>query len=94
MKTNEGWDRFIENCQQMANLDELQKFFKLTLTAAEWEKIGARYLILAELLAGNKTHREIAAHLGVSIFNVTRGANQLKLMDAESKSLIKLSVAK
>ncbi len=90
MKSTMGWDKFIENCLQMKTTEELHKFFELTLTVSEWEKIGARYLILAELISGNKTQREIAADLGVSIFNVTRGANQLKRIDEESKSLISI----
>lgn len=90
MKSTMGWDKFIENCLQMKTTEELHKFFELTLTVSEWEKIGARYLILAELISGNKTQREIAADLGVSIFNVTRGANQLKRIDEESKALISI----
>lgn len=90
MKSTMGWDKFIENCLQMKTVEDLHKFFELTLTVSEWEKIGARYLILAELISGNKTQREIAADLGVSIFNVTRGANQLKRIDEESKSLISI----
>lgn len=90
MKSTMGWDKFIENCLQMKTSEELHKFFELTLTVSEWEKIGARYLILAELISGNKTQREIAADLGVSIFNVTRGANQLKRIDEESKALISI----
>lgn len=88
MKSTMGWDKFIENCLEMKTVEELQKFFELTLTVSEWEKIGARYLILSELIHGEKTQREIAASLGVSIFNVTRGANQLKRMDDDSKLLI------
>ncbi len=90
MKSTMGWNKFIENCLQMKTTEELHKFFELTLTVSEWEKIGARYLILAELISGNKTQREIAAALGVSIFNVTRGANQLKRIDEESKALISI----
>lgn len=90
MKSTMGWNKFIENCLQMKTTEELHKFFELTLTVSEWEKIGARYLILAELISGNKTQREIAADLGVSIFNVTRGANQLKRIDEESKALISI----
>ena len=83
-----GWQSFIHNCQKMATPIELIKFFELTLTPAEREKVAARYMILSELLHGGKTHREIAANLGVSIFNVTRGANQLKQADQNSKKLI------
>lgn len=88
MKVKKFWDKFINNCVQISQFDELEKFFELTLTPAECEKIAARYMILAELLHSSKTQREIAADLGVSIFNVTRGANQLKLVDEASKKLI------
>ncbi len=83
-----GWQSFIHNCQKMTTPIELIKFFELTLTPAEREKVAARYMILSELLHSGKTHREIAANLGVSIFNVTRGANQLKQADQTSKKLI------
>ncbi len=88
MKNSSGWLAFIENCTRMKNNEELQSFFELTLTISEREKIGSRYLILAELLANNKTQRAIAADLGVSIFNVTRGANQLKQLPEEVTKLI------
>lgn len=84
-----GWDKFIENCLIIDNKELLAKFFELTLTPSEREKIAARYLILAELINGKKPQREIAAKLDVSIFNVTRGANQLKLAPKEQKNLIK-----
>ena len=88
MKDLKGWDKFIHNCQKMDSCAELIQFFELTLTPAEREKIAARYLILAELIHGAKTQREIAATLGVSIFNVTRGANQLKQIERTSQELI------
>jgi Trp operon repressor len=46
-------------------------------------------MILAELIHGKKPQREIAANLNVSIFNVTRGANQLKSASISDKKLIK-----
>jgi Trp operon repressor len=88
MKNKLGWHKFIANCHAIADIDQLNKFFELTLTPAEREKIVSRYYILGELIQGKRTQREIAAHLGVSIFNVTRGANQLKQVDATSKALI------
>ena len=88
MKIKQYWDKFINNCLEMNEVDQLERFFELTLTPAEREKIAARYMILAELLRADKTQREIAAELGVSIFNVTRGANQLKIVDQASKKLI------
>jgi len=90
MKDQHGWDKFIQNCHQIESVEKLKQFFALTLTPAECEKIAARYLILDELIAAKLTHREIAAKLKVSIFNVTRGANQLKITPTETKQLLSL----
>lgn len=88
MKNSAEWAKFIANCRALNNEQELQQFLDLLLTPAERENIAARYMILFELLHTHKTHREIAADLEVSIFNVTRGANQLKLSTAEVTGLI------
>ncbi len=84
-----SWENFIANCLACTSTEDLNKFFQLTLTPAEREKIAARYMILSELINGSKTHREIAANLKVSIFNVTRGANQLKVTEESARKLIK-----
>lgn len=89
MKNTSAWNNFIENCNTINSATDLAKFFELTLTPAEREKIAARYMILAELIHGTKPQREIAANLNVSIFNVTRGANQLKSASISDKKLIK-----
>ena len=86
-----GWQKFINNCAGLSTTQELEQFFELVLTPSEREKIVARYQILAELIADQSTQREIAAKLNVSIFNVTRGANQLKVVSDISKQLINLS---
>ena len=88
MKNLLAWERFVANCQQLDNGSELNQFFELILTPAEREKISARYMILAELIHGGKTQREIAMSLGVSIFNVTRGANQLKSISSANQQLV------
>jgi Trp operon repressor len=90
MKDKQAWEKFLSNCQQMDSLTALNPFFELTLTPAECEKIAARYMILSELIHGNCTHREIATKLKVSIFNVTRGANQLKVTPDTAKQLLAL----
>ncbi|MBP9742004.1 MAG: hypothetical protein KBD37_01455 [Burkholderiales bacterium] len=56
----------------------LNNLLEAILTKAERENLDKRYMIIQELIAGNLTHREIAKNLGVSIFNVSRGANLLK----------------
>lgn len=89
MKEPSGWHEFIANCRTLTENNDLSNFFELVLTPSEREKIAARYQILSQLNEDKLTQREIAAKLGVSIFNVTRGANQLKLVDDNIKSLIK-----
>lgn len=61
----------------MLNRNEICKFLKAILTKSEIEDLQKRYLIIEKLLE-NKTHREIAGELSVSISKVTRGANELK----------------
>lgn len=88
MRDLSGWNKFIQNCLALKDPAELQQFFELTLTAAERQKIGSRYLILSELIAGDKPQRTIAADLGVSLFNITRGVNQLKQTPLNIQQLI------
>lgn len=88
MKDLNAWQEFIANCARLENSQQLNHFFELVLTPAEREKIAARYQILCELEKDQLTQREIAAKLKVSIFNVTRGANQLKIVDEKSRALI------
>lgn len=88
MKQSQNWQTFINNCHLLTESKELQKFLELVLTPSEIEKIAARYQILLELSSEELTQREIAQKIGVSIFNITRGANQLKLADKSTKKLI------
>ena len=88
MRDLSGWNKFIQNCCALKDPAELQQFFELTLTAAECQKIGSRYLILSELISSDKPQRTIAADLGVSLFNITRGVNQLKQSPPNVQQLI------
>ena len=89
MKKQDHWNQFLQNCNSFQTTEELEQFFNLVLTPAEFEKIAARYQILSELIHSQKTHRELAKELDVSIFNITRGANQLKKISESEKQLIK-----
>lgn len=85
----EGWRAFLEKCLKLESLKDLEAFFTLFLTPSEREEIARRYLIVLELLKGEKTHREIARDLKVSVAKVSRGSNALKTADPEIKKLIK-----
>lgn len=88
MGDKKGWQLFKQKCLELDNLDDLEAFFALFLTHTEREEIARRYLIVLELLQAEKTQREIARELGVSIANVTRGSNVLKETKTNIKRII------
>lgn len=81
-----GWREFLGLCQTFSSVDELDEFFSLFMTFEERENLADRYLIIRELLLGEKTQREIAEDLNVSIAKITRGSNELKTKDAALKA--------
>ncbi len=54
--------------------------FDLFFTPEEKNDFATRYLIIKMLLQQEKTQREIAKELKVSISKITRGSNELKRM--------------
>lgn len=79
-KNKEGWKYFLDLCKQSKNDKALTDLFDLLLTPEEKENLAMRSLIIRELLKHNKTQREIAKYLNVSIAKITRGSNELKRM--------------
>ena len=62
-----GWDRFIKLCLASNNAHMLSAWFELFLTHEEKENLALRYLIIEELFKQEKTQRDIAQDLQVSI---------------------------
>jgi len=60
----------------------------LFFTIEEKETLSSRYLIIKALLQGDETQREIADIHKVSIAQITRGSNALKLISPELKTLL------
>ncbi|MCB1084045.1 MAG: trp operon repressor, partial [Simkania sp.] len=54
--------------------------------------LSKRILIVQELLNGEKTQREMAKDLQVSIAKITRGSNELKGIDEKLKQFLKRSL--
>ena len=52
--------------------------FDLFFTPEEKDNLALRYLIIQELLQDEKSQREMAKNLNVSIAKITRGSNELK----------------
>lgn len=91
MKTKEpeeGWKNFLELCCSIKTPEELDLFFGLFLTFEERETMISRYIIIKKLLEGKLTQREIAEKYKVSIAQITRGSNALKIIDPELKEFL------
>ena len=86
-KTNgeDGWCEFLELCTKIKTPEEFNQFFSLFLTYEERETMGSRYLIIKALLEGQLTQREISDAYKVSIAQITRGSNALKIVEPKFK---------
>jgi TrpR family trp operon transcriptional repressor len=58
------------------------------LTPSERHEVAFRVMIFRELIRGEKSQREIAAELPISLALVSRGSNVLKTMDPAIRSLL------
>jgi len=83
----EGWRRFLDLCKSI-DPEELDKFFKAVLTHTERHEIAFRILIFRDLIRGEKTQREIARDLPISLAIVSRGSNVLKTMEPELRKIL------
>lgn len=84
----DSWWKFLTLCSKIQTPQEFQKLFDLFLTLEEKETIGRRFLIVKALQEGKMTQREIAEHFGVSISQITRGSNALKIIDDSLKKTL------
>lgn len=85
LQDKDGWREFIDLASKIGSLEELKKFFELFLTIEEKELLASRFLIIKALLEQKLTQREIAAQHKVSIAQITRGSNAIKIIDPELK---------
>lgn len=89
LKSDEdGWQGFLVLCSKIKSPEEFKRFFDLFLTIEEKETIGRRFLIVKALQEGKLTQREIAEYFGVSISQITRGSNALKIIDPPLKEML------
>ncbi len=83
-----GWREFLRLCQRVKTEDQLDELFGLFFTLEEKDVLATRILLIQELLKAEKTQREIAQHLNISIAKITRGSNALKIVSDEMKQFI------
>ncbi len=92
--TKESWRSFVVLCSEMRSHEELNQFFDLFLTIEEKETLASRYMIIKGLLQEELTQREISEEYKVSIAQITRGSNALKIIDSELREHLKLLLKK
>lgn len=76
-----GWQEFLRLCSKAQTPKDLENILNLFLTLEEKELLASRYLIIQALLDEKLTQREIAEAYHVSISQITRGSNALKIID-------------
>jgi TrpR family transcriptional regulator, trp operon repressor len=67
---------------------KLDNLFGLFFTFEERRTLASRYLIIRALLEGQLTQREIAEKYKLSIAQITRGSNALKMLDPKFKKFL------
>jgi len=87
--TKKNWEEFLKVCSTIDSPGEFHQFFDLFLTIEEKETLTSRYLIIKALLEGKLTQREIAEKCKVSIAQITRGSNAIKIISPELKELLR-----
>lgn len=84
-----AWSDFLKLCGKIKTTEAFSNFFALFLTFEEREIMASRYLIIKALLDEQLTQREMSERYGVSIAQITRGSNALKIIDPKFKEFLK-----
>lgn len=90
----DGWRGFLELCVEAKTTKNMGQLMDLFLTLEEKVALSHRFLIVRALVQGQLTQREIAEEHSVSIAQITRGSNALKIVDDSVLKLIRSSRSK
>jgi len=80
MRNKEGWKMFLDVCFEAKQSSCLEQLFNLLLTEEEKEHLSSRMQIIKALLNQKLSQREISDKMKVSISQITRGSNALKII--------------
>lgn len=94
MRNEEDWMMFLDLCLKTKTPSRLQELFNLFLTIEEKEHLASRMQIIKALLDEQLSQREISDQMQVSISQITRGSNALKIIDDDLLKFIKNYVRK
>jgi TrpR family transcriptional regulator, trp operon repressor len=80
LRNEEDWEMFLDLCLKTKKNSRLQELFDLFLTLEEKEHLTSRMQIIRALLDEKLSQREISEKMEVSISQITRGSNALKIV--------------
>ena|ERR1700733_6856220 len=81
MRNEEDWQMFLDFCLKTKKISRLEELFNLFFTIEEKEHLASRMQIIRALLDKKLSQREISDKMQVSISQITRGSNALKIID-------------
>jgi len=88
-KFQQGLNEFSNLCLSAKDDKFISQLFDLFFTSEERNDLAMRYWIIKELILGEKTQRQIAEDLQVSIAKITRGSNEIKRMSPKFLNYLK-----
>lgn len=89
MRNDKGWKMFLDLCLETKKSSRLGELLGLFLTIEEKENLSSRMQIIMALLSEKLSQRQISDEMKVSISQITRGSNALKII---SDDLLKFLV--
>ncbi len=87
-----GWKDFIKLCRDVQDEVLVAELLDFLFTHEEKNNIATRILLVRELMSGEKTQREIAKDLKVSIAKITRGSNSLKRISPQLRRFLEREI--
>jgi TrpR family trp operon transcriptional repressor len=88
------WKMFLKLCLKTENTSRLEDLFHLFFTMEEKEHLASRMEIIQDLLDGKLSQREISEKKHVSICQITRGSNALKIISDDLLKFIQIYLRK
>lgn len=85
---------FLDLCLDTKKTSRLQELFDFFLTMEEKEHLASRMQVIRALLDEKLSQREISDKMQVSISQITRGSNALKIINDDLLKFIKNHVRK
>ncbi len=80
------WQNVLDLIRHASAEQRDELLFQVLLTHDEREALIARVNIVHELLNGERSQRKISELLGVGVATITRGSNELKHQDDDTKA--------